>query len=105
MVASRETLVLLAHADLVPRVIAERIAPEQVRFSFTAPDIGYLRDYDPALRAGTLAVWIPGADREFVVASGVREFREVRWPEVGVLYTIPDDGLWFLSLVEALRDG
>lgn len=71
------------------------------RFSWQAPAIGYLREFDPAQRAGTFEVLSMLDRKRFEVDHQVREFDEVFAPKRGVVYIILAPGREGIYFVEA----
>jgi hypothetical protein len=82
------TLSVLDPGDFSEDLLIEGAAASGWRYSYYAPALGYLDQYDPEHNVGTLNVWVvPTGDRD-EVDQNVAEFLELYWPDWGVLYTI-----------------
>lgn len=56
------------------------------RYSAQAPVLGYIRDWDPEMGAGTFELWIQPLGQTLLVDEGVSELRELYWPKPGAVY-------------------
>jgi hypothetical protein len=79
---------------------ASEVSATSVRFMFgeSSTALGYLARVDPDSKLGRLELRFMDTGAQYEIASGVREFREVWWPETGIVYgTGPgkNQGLWF----------
>jgi len=82
------TLKVLNPDDFSEDLVIEGVPVNGWRYSYYAPALGYLDQYDPENQVGTLTVWVvPTGDRD-AVDENVAEFLELYWPNWGVLYTI-----------------
>jgi len=82
------TLTVLDPAGFTEDLRVEGAAAGGWRFSYYAPALGYLDQYDQENRVGTLNVFvIPTGDHDEVDVN-VSEFLELYWPAWGVLYAI-----------------
>jgi len=86
------TLVVFDEETLVEALRAPGVHRWAPRFSFQAPALGYIRDWDDALGAGDLGVWISANGQQIEVDTGVSEFQELSWPESGILYAVRTPG-------------
>jgi hypothetical protein len=100
-VADREgdvgALVALQPDTLASALRVEGVHWRTVRPSRQAPVLGYIRDWDGALGAGTFEVWIPPTGQQVTVDEGVSTYAELFWPKPGVVYAVRTpgrEGLW-----------
>ncbi len=73
--------------------LATHVPKSSVRMMFvdTEPAVGFLADVDPDTGLGVLRLHFLHSGASYSVARGVRELREVWWPETGVVYTTGAD--------------
>ena len=78
---------LRSRFDLHVLLRAKGVSRSGFRFAFggSASALGYLRDVDPTTKLGQLELHFLSGEH-FTLARDVREFREVWWPEPGILY-------------------
>lgn len=100
-VAEREgnagDLVLLELDTFDTALRVEGVPWTTVRFARQAPVLGYIRDWDAALGAGTFEVWIEPSGEKVLVDEGVSAYAELLWPRPGALYAVRApgrEGLW-----------
>jgi hypothetical protein len=82
------TLSVLDPDDFTEDLRVEGAAVNGWRFSYYAPALGYLDQYDEESQTGTLNVWVAPTGDHDEVDIDVAEFLELYWPDWGVLYTI-----------------
>ncbi|MDI1444163.1 hypothetical protein [Polyangium sp. 6x1] len=95
------TLVLFDSGTLAESLRVPRVHRSTPRLARQASALGYVRDWDDALGAGTLEAWISDRDQQIEVDTGVAEFGEVFWPKPGMVYAVhaPERaGLWSAHL-------
>lgn len=59
--------------------------------------LGYIRDWDTELGAGTFEVWVQANGEVITVDEGVNAFTELYWPRAGAAYSVRTpgrEGLW-----------
>jgi hypothetical protein len=91
------TLVVFNSETLAEALRVQRVHRQTPWFSQQAPALGYVRDWDDTLGAGTLTAWITATGQLIDVDTGVTEFDELIWPEPGIVYAVrtPERaGLW-----------
>jgi hypothetical protein len=94
------TLQQIRRADRRVLHSARNVSAPSVRFMFgeSSTALGYLADVDPDSKLGHLELRFIDSGAQHSLASGVREFREVWWPETGIVYATgpgKNQGLWF----------
>jgi hypothetical protein len=93
-----ETLVMRDRDTLAVLHVAEGVTRSAFRFAFggKATSLVYLSTTDPEALLGRLEMHVLTGDH-FVIARDVREFRDVWWPERGVLYATggEEPGIYF----------
>ncbi|MDI3288990.1 hypothetical protein [Polyangium sp. 15x6] len=91
------TLVVFNMETMAEDLRVPRVRRATADFSGQVPALGYVHDWDDALGAGTLGVWIPYNGQQIDVDTGVNEFSEIYWPEPGIVYAVraaERAGLW-----------
>lgn len=98
LLAEDGSLVLRDRDTLAVMHVAEGVTRSAFRFAFggKATSLVYLSETDQGALLGRLEMHVLTGDH-FVIADEVREFRDVWWPERGVLYAAGGDepGIYF----------
>lgn len=82
--------------------IATGVAPGGYDFLGNLEAIVYLRDFDTEAGTGILGVRVLGTGDTFDTGIRASEWRELAWPQPGLLYVIPSGdraGVWFAALL------
>ncbi len=77
--------------------IASGVPAASYQFFDKMPAIGFLENWNRESGTGQLALYNTELGAHNVIASDVREFIEMLWPNVGVLYVVPtgdNQGIW-----------
>lgn len=80
-----------------PRLVAKQVVVDQMEIFPGVPAVGYLRQFDPDSGTGILGLYFVNSNDGFEQA-GVSEWQPTTWPEVGILYVVPNGksaGVWF----------
>jgi hypothetical protein len=81
--------------------VATGVRASGFQFIQSLNGVGYLRDFDASRGVGTLGVRVVTTGDTFDADVRASEWREVGWPEPGLLYVVPDGnsaGIWFARL-------
>jgi hypothetical protein len=93
-------LILIHPVSLENYALAQTVPVRGFRFSWQAPAIGYLMQYDPIDRSGDFEVFSMLDRKRFPVDHQVKEFGEVYAPKRGVTYIIRNadrPGIYFVE--------
>lgn len=86
------------HLDtLDPAFRAEGVPVSSVWYSSQVAALGYIRDWDEDLGAGTFEIWVQATGQIAAVDEGVNDYAEIFWPEPGAAYSVRTpgrEGLW-----------
>jgi hypothetical protein len=81
--------------------VADGVRVGGFRLLQTMPAVGYLRAWDAASGTGILGVRVIETADTFEDGIRASEWREIGWPEPGILYSVPSGstrGLWYARL-------
>jgi hypothetical protein len=80
-----------------PRIIASKVPMLHYRFFEYMNALTYTDEWDADKGVGSLNLYELDLDARTFISDEVREFQEVIWPWVGVMYVVPDGdraGIW-----------
>jgi hypothetical protein len=98
---SQGTLLVAPPDSAAFETVATNVPAGGFRFIKELHGIGYLHDFDAPSGTGELGIRVIETGDTFDVGVRASEWREVGWPEPGILYVVPEGehaGIWFARL-------